>query len=268
MRRRLLRYGTADNGPLLRSNDAHNFAHRFANHIYGPDAVYSLIPKNACSTMRLSIAIDNGCIPDESGINWIHRNNGTFKPSLRELLQADYTFVVLRCPYARLASCFLDQFMRPGDSFSAYRDVMGPGRSAEGITFKSFCLSLADPKVRGADKHWQPQSDFLVYDEYDDYFSVETFSHDAPVIEKKTGMRIVDARPLTRHGLDALEVLPVTESSGDVPLMRHRLLRQMGAVHHPASLYDGEVREAVSRAYAADIALFDSLFPGRNLFDR
>lgn len=266
MRKRLLRYAMASNGPLFRDNEAHKRAHNSAYHIYNANAVYNLVPKNACTTMRLSIAIDNGCIPDQSGINWVHHNNGLFKPSLRELLQADYTFVILRCPYARLASCFLDQFMRPTDAVKTILSVSGGGQGADSITFKSFCRCLSDPGIRVANIHWQPQRDFMVYDTFDDYFSIETFKEDSKTILKKTGMEIVDARPLSRHGLDQVELLSASEQATDIPLSHHRVLRKAGKACHPASLYDDESRRLIANAYAEDIKLFDELFPGRDLF--
>ena len=79
--------------------------------IYKTGAIDTFIPKNACSTMRLSVAIANCCIADASGFEWIHNNNDTFRANLEDLIRATYTFVILRDPFVRLASCFLDKIV-------------------------------------------------------------------------------------------------------------------------------------------------------------
>jgi hypothetical protein len=61
-----------------------------------PAAIYSSIPKNACSTLRFSVALANGCVAEGADVNRIHENNETFKPTLAELVRANYAFVVLR----------------------------------------------------------------------------------------------------------------------------------------------------------------------------
>lgn len=272
MQKRLLRFGRASTGNLMRDNPRHNVAHVHAMHIYGANAVYSLIPKNACSTMRVSIAIDNGAIPDAGHIEWIHSNNDTFRPPLRDLLQADYTFVVLRCPFARLASCFIDKFTQHSAPLQKYREVIAKSprwnKPGEPISFKSFCLSLTDEAIRSIDIHWRPQGDFLVYDDYDDYFCVERFGEAVRVIEAKTAMKIVDARPLTQHGIDSIRLLPPGAPAGSVPLSVHRAMREKGEAFHPTSLFDDETIAAVRAAYADDLALFNARFPGSGLFER
>ena len=98
----LLRYGAAVHGSITRSNSQHMFSHTYALLIYDSNAIYSMIPKNGCTTMRLSIALANGAIADRSEWDWIHLNNDSFNPSFKELALASYRFTVLRCPYGRL----------------------------------------------------------------------------------------------------------------------------------------------------------------------
>ena len=61
--------------------------------------------------MRLSLAFYNGCVDDTADFGWIHSNNATFRADLASLAGASYTFVILRCPYARLASGYLDKIV-------------------------------------------------------------------------------------------------------------------------------------------------------------
>lgn len=92
----------------LNKNERYNFSGSHSLSIYPIDAVYTFIPKNACSTLRYSIAIANGFIENKSNIDWIHSNNKTFISTLQEIAQAKYTFTVLRCPFTRVASSYLD----------------------------------------------------------------------------------------------------------------------------------------------------------------
>ena len=95
----------------LASNQAHQFALRHAIRIFGSNAVYTLVPKNGCSTLRLSIALANGCIEEPSRVNWIHANNQSFPATTESAFLADYTFVVVRCPFERLYSAFMDKIV-------------------------------------------------------------------------------------------------------------------------------------------------------------
>ncbi len=105
---RLLKYAGSDYG-RLRDNRKHQVAAAHALKIYKSGSIYTFIPKNACSTMRLSLAIANCCIADASSFEWIHENNETFRANLEDMVCAAYTFVILRDPFARLASYFLDK---------------------------------------------------------------------------------------------------------------------------------------------------------------
>src|SRR5918999_530628 len=121
---RTLRYAGASTKPLAQ-NIQHAWAQQYALKVYRANAIYSFIPKNACSTMRLSLALANGCIKSAAEFNWIHHNNPTFRATLQDLAIADYTFVILRCPYARLASCFLDKFVGKYPVAWQFYDVTG-----------------------------------------------------------------------------------------------------------------------------------------------
>ena len=110
MKKRQLNY-TANSYVKLNKNMQHKLAQNHALRIYKSNSIYSFIPKNGCSTMRLSLALANGCISDPKDFEWIHNNSLTFSADLPSLLLADYTFVILRCPFARLASVYLDKIV-------------------------------------------------------------------------------------------------------------------------------------------------------------
>jgi hypothetical protein len=251
--RRLLRY-TRRNLQQLEANTAHQFAASYALSIYNCDAVYSFIPKNACSTMRYTIALANGAIAGPSDFNWIHANNPTFRASLRELVKAKYTFAILRDPYLRLGSCFLDKMVDQTAVAWQYHALTNYQIPPAMLTFRKF---VADVKanIKG-NEHWRPQLDFLVYRDYDDFFCLEAFSEAVATLRQKIGLVIRDARHLTKHGTDRFTPLDNAECFADTSAYEIAALKRAGRIPPIARLYDAELIAVVGRAYAADIAFY------------
>jgi hypothetical protein len=206
--------------------------------------------------MRLSLAIANCCIADVSDFNWIHQNNDTFKADLEDLIRASYTFVILRDPYARLASCFLDKIVSQAKSAHRLRELANQNLDLDEITFAGFVNMLEDAGVRGDNMHWRPQTEFLVYDCYDDYFAMEDFVHAMAAIQDRAGLEIMDARQLTAHGLDRYSLLPEDIDHSRTPAREIALLKRDGHCPHPRSLFTPPIIASVSHYYADDLQLY------------
>tara|TARA_R110000823_G_scaffold195624_4_gene326918 strand:+ start:4034 stop:4831 length:798 start_codon:yes stop_codon:yes gene_type:complete len=248
----------------LDSNQAHVFAQKHALNIYPADAVYTLIPKNGCSTLRTSIAIANGCIRDAADFNWIHQNNDTFSASLAELAKAKYTFTILRCPYSRLVSVYLDKIVNRNVVAWRYVDLHRRTIDIEDVSFEFFVRSLCRERIRNADIHWRPQTHFLVYEKYDDYFAFENFPQLAAALKSTIDLELVDARPLTEHGTGGYKALSRREPFRLAPF---ELLgaKNQGRLPTPKSMYNEELVACVKRAYKSDLALYKRLFGAGNL---
>lgn len=260
---RRLRY-SATSTETLEKNARHAYAARWALSLYDAGAVYSLIPKNGCSTLRLSLAVANGAIEGPEEINWIHHNNFTFTASLGELLTARYTFAILRCPFARLASCYLDKIVGRNFPFWKLDHLTGRERDPNDWTFRRFIEALADDEVREGDEHWRPQHDFLVYETYDDLFDLADFGTMKRTLAEKTDLTLIDARPYTRHGIDGLARI---EGSGpDTGPLDLLVMRAAGKVPEPRTLFDEEVIARVEELYADDLALVRRHFPQSVMF--
>jgi hypothetical protein len=245
----------------LSQNTAHQFAAQRALRIYRADAIYSYIPKNACSTMRLSLAIENGCITNEASYGWFHNNNNTFSSDLASLIKARYTFVILRCPFARLASAYLDKIVGnepDGVMFASMIGSFGVGS----VTFRDFVRAMKNPEIRDVNPHWRPQKDFLVYGQYDDYFCLEAFSDAARRIQDRTGMTIYDAREITGHGLGKFKLID-QGSHANLRAADISSLKGNNVCPSPRSLYNDELIEIVNKAFAEDIAIYERHF-GKN----
>ena len=261
---RLLRYSRKSYSSL-NANKQHSFAQRHALNIYQSDSIYSFIPKNACSTMRTSLAIANGCIKDSSDINWIHQNNDTFTANLSELAKAKYTFTILRCPFSRLLSVYLDKIVNRDIVAWRYIDLFKRTIDIEDITFEFFVKSMCKERIRNADIHWMPQANFLVYEEYDDYFAFEEFPRLTEELKNKIGLDLVDARPLTKHGTGGYRKLSRKEPFrlGPFELLG---FKNQGSLPAVKAMYSDELVACVKRAYKRDITLYKRKVGSENLF--
>ena len=171
MAKRTFKHSRSSNVALA-SNFTHQKALDHALQIFDSDALYTMIPKNACSTMRYSIALANGFIRHESGIDWIHQNNKSFAHSDRSGYRANFAFVIVRCPLSRICSAYMDKIVGGGIEAQVICETANfqPGKS--NLSFKNFLKII--PLGR-ANSHWVPQSFFLLFDNYDEYFCFERF---------------------------------------------------------------------------------------------
>ena len=248
----------------MRGNPAHIFAASWAMELYRQNAVYTLIPKNGCSSLRLTLAIENGCIDGPEQANWIHQNNETVRADLRSLATAAYTFVVLRCPFRRLSSAYLDKVVGREIGMwqlDANTDYKYP---TEQLTFRRFVELLHQPDALQADAHWRPQSDFLVYQDYDDWFQLEEMQHATTTIENKLALTVQDARGITRHGTDQYRML-ADRCYADVAPTEIFAMQQNGESPSHRALYDRGLVNLVSKIYANDINLYMAKFGGEKL---
>ncbi len=248
----------------LNNNQNHKFASQYALAIYESDTVYTFIPKNACSTMRLSLAIANKCIKDTQDYNWIHQNNNTFIAPLKDLIKAKYTFVILRDPFKRLASVYIDKIVdRTVEAWSLH-DKLDRKVRLEDMTFKKFVEIILKPGIFKSNIHWRPQVDFLIYEKYDDYFSLENFSEAIDTIEEKAQIKVFDGRNLTKHGLDQYQLIKEKKFT-DVSPVEIFNLKQKGYAPSYETLYDDELIELVKNRYKEDFDLYIEKFGNEDI---
>ena len=262
----------------LKKNEAHNFANNYAINIYRKKAIYTMIPKNLCSTLRYSIAISNGII-SKNNIKWIHFNNFTFNPSLKDIAEADYTFVVLRCPFRRLVSCFLDkivdkkmyrkEYLREKSSIfrkfpkKIQNKMFSIFDNPKDINFSNFVESLKDIKHNEYDIHWRPQIDFLLYDNYDDYFAFENFKDTKNILLRKIDLDIYDARNLTKHGNNMSE--PIEGDFQFTNCDEISILKKSNKMPIYECFYNDKIKNDVLSIYKNDFELYLQKFGQKNL---
>lgn len=248
----------------LRQNPQHNFAINHSMMLYEKNALYSFIPKNGCSTLRLSVAIENGCIEGIEQGHWIHANNGTFNATLGEAIKVDYSFVILRCPFRRLASVFLDKFVAKEIDAWNYRQALERKVELDDLSFRDFVLSLNKGFIFNSNIHWRKQVDFLIYQQYSDYFCLENFSQAIKALKETIGFEVHDARSLTNHGTDGFESLEDV-CYADTAAFDIAVMKRKGQCPSHAAMYDDELISMVKKLYKEDIELYSQKFGSSNL---
>lgn len=252
-----------DHGPLNK-NEAHQFAARRALCHYASGAIYTFIPKNACSTMRYTLALANRCIRGKEDFDWIHKNNQTFAATMSELATASSSFVLLRCPYRRLASCYLDRIVNNQIPEAQLAQALGGVKDAGQVTFRQFARAMVNPLARKVNNHWRDQGDFLIYETYTAYLRLEAFSEAVSEIKRLTGLDVVDARELTTHGLHRLTSVDDRKFC-DMPASEISTMMANGRAPTHAAMYDESVAADVADAFATDIGLYRRLFGATDL---
>ncbi len=245
----------------LAQNPLFQFAQRHALSIYPSNTIYSFIPKNGCTTLRASLATANGFINDiEKQINWIHNNSYTFSANLKELSCADYTFTILRCPYERLVSLFLDKFVdKTPVAWTFYRSSNNKFE-LDDISFSDFINYLNQhPALLNAEIHWRKQSDFLIYKNYDDYFDFSDFQQIQTTLKRKINLDLVDTRHITNHGREKYQIITDTNHS-KTSVITLKKLKQQGYLPALENMYTKELKQKVQRLYQADFSIRDQVF--------
>jgi len=227
--------------------------------IYNLDSVYTFIPKNACSTMRFSIAVQNGFLDENSDKDWIHENNNTFSASQEFAIRCKYAFVILRCPFRRIASAYLNKVV---DGITEF--IPEGNKAPLDVSFRVFLAIVANQNSYKPtmDSHWRPQVDFLLFENYDDYFCLEDFNYFQNVLLDK-GLKLFDTRTDLKHDTSSYEKLNGEYS--DTPSSEIKKMKDGGTMPSYESLFTDECKSIVRNIYANDIQLYTEKFEQKGL---
>ncbi len=255
---------TEGNNSSITGNPAFQFAQRHALNIYRSNAIYTFIPKNGCTTLRASLAVDNGFLEESqlsSQINWVHNNTYSYSSNIRELVTANYTFTILRCPYDRFASLFLDKFVdKTPIAWNFYRQSNNKFELDE-LTFTDLITHFKEnPNILNGDIHWRKQCDFLIYQNYDDYFDFSDFDTIKNTLSKKINLKLIDARKLTNHGREN-HTMPTDEI--DYSLMSVKEIHELktkGILPSTNQLLTSQNKSVLEQIYRSDLNLINLKF--------
>ena len=256
--RKLSLLRTKGNLSNLKSNQEHEFAIKHTLCHYKSNAVCTWIPKNGCSNLRYSVSKENGAISSIDEIEWIHRNNDCFNANTKESLKADYTFIILRNPFKRLLSFFLDKLCHPQEEQTegSYQHAQETFNFSENNSFLDFVNYIwENPNSIYNDEHTRPQCDFLLYRQYDDYFALEGIDVANLRIYEKTGIKIDDIRDnnsiFTSKGREYSQEITSTTQANKI-----KVSLENNKVPFVENMYSNEMLKKVSTLYLQDILLY------------
>jgi hypothetical protein len=225
--------------------------------------------------MRYSLAIANGLIDERADPKWLHKNinyaSDIFRASDKEIATSNYTFVILRCPYKRLTSAFLDKAVDLKKPFQIQCKAIDPSINssqemfdyASNLTFSKFVESLVSMSHEKLNQHFRPQIDFLVYEDYDKWFSVEDFSLAGSILKKDINLNSYDTREKIGHHISGFRSI-IGEYS-NVSIRELHEMKCSGVVPDAASLYNEETRQLVGNYFAEDLTLYVEKFGEKGL---
>src|SRR5690606_23931236 len=112
--------------------------------------------------------------------------------------------------------------------------------SIEQISFTEFLQFLATDDMISADEHWRPQADFLIYDDYDAYFSLENFADAVTTLQSRLHVTVVDSRHLITHGRGHLKEVDAGTDLSRVPMGEFARMRAEGLTPALRNLFSDE----------------------------
>ena len=229
--------------------------------------IYFPIPKSACTLFATFMAVTSDrCSdfdPERQGIHSYRLRNGPLSlTDFRVLKDPDFfRFTVVRDPFSRLVSAYMDKCVKPIRAGRAYATYERLGK----YSFSSIVEALSGMSDAAIEKHFRPQISFIrnvpldhvgVFDDLENTFRLfrERLGIDveqelsgkikAPKrtnYSKEAGREDVFFGELTANELAGLEALP------------------------PASrFYDERLRGLVASRYSEDIALYERALAARN----
>lgn len=236
----------------------------------------TLIPKNASSLIKAAFAWYDA-LPsafDEMVANAfsdVHvRFDGLLTvKNIYDLDAATKSLVVLRCPYRRAASAFLDKFVAAPEEAIVRGIVKTTGKNVADITFQDFVYALVMSPDYWLDTHFRSQSSYISLDDYDHYFCVEDHQPLSAFLDSEFGEAIAELKKAAPEGINR-EQLPRVPVDGAWKMTARdltELRRSNGVAPQYRSLYTDALISDLFKRYRDDIEMYISRTSGKLLFD-
>ena len=246
--------------PRLADTSTVRFAVAHALHIFETDSIYTFIPKNGCSAVRYSIARSNGFVQESDDLRWIHGNNSALVvKDVATLAKPRYSFVILRSPYSRLVSVFFDKFLNREQVATKFANKHLRHVQFDDITFQDFIYRISEINRRKLNHHWKPQVDFLLYRDYDRYFSLESFAEMKAILLRDIGFEVYDTGHLTKHHTSQHRRVVNHTTPWELSIRELRQIRPLG-LPQAASMFNKDLAARVAQTYRDDLELYCAKF--------
>lgn len=239
--------------------------------------IFCPIPKNACTLFKLMIVehSDSQKHFQESCEN-IHsytakEGTGFGLDQLEHLRDQEFfKFVILRNPFERLVSAYLDKFVKPLElepfAQAVVQDICQhlnqPLDFQRSITFRQFVDYLSNTEDGWMNEHWRPQYTFLANNliDFDLIGQFEQLEQTLEILEAKFNIQIT-RDPSEYHNKPEYRTFYQNfNHSREFHEMYPAQLRQLNGLPSAANLYTPELKERVEQRYKEDIVLYKHHF--------
>lgn len=256
---------------------AHRNISEFALFYDSLNVSYSYIPKNACTSLKLSLGVHDGTMDASASPHGLERAYIThsYAPHMRAR-----RFIVFREPFGRIVSAYLDKITRPVEDFawSVCADILRNQRgvraehvaeyiqSGETPSFAEFVRYLSVRSDEQLNEHWRSQCAFYTFDWYDGVFPLEALDDewkkskfsDVPLVTSRPHATTYGRKKALSNGELGTEE-PASELRGGV---LRRIMEEQHLVPAPELLLaDQGLLRLFCRRYGDDIAVYHALFP-------
>ena len=150
--------------------------------------IYFRIPKAANSTVMVNLLQEEFVGPSKVAKRAFARVSSLSKEEVLKLTDRFFLFTVVRNPYSRVASAYLDKIVRGKRSAKVRAKLSLP--EGAGISFTDFCRYLQSGGV-DEDPHWYRQIDLIPcgYDKLHFIGHLESLNSDLAYILREIGSR-------------------------------------------------------------------------------
>lgn len=238
--------------------------------------IYCKIMKNAC-TLFSRMLVENSNKNKEfasSGLSiheYLESDRSPFKLTEYDLgkLKEDnfFKFVVLRNPFERLVSGYIDKFVKPKAIFESFaepviREVQNhldlEHNISASITFNQFVHYLARTEDDRLDAHWRPQHTFLDHGlfKFDLIIQFENLTPGLLLLQEKFGFEI-KSQVVTNSHITKYGAFDGSQKFHDAA---PDILRSFDGYPSGSQLYTPELEAIVRRRFSRDIEIYEQTF--------
>ena len=238
--------------------------------------IYCAIPKNASSSLMKSIVALESNLKTEKVFNssrdtirkYVEINYAlstyTYQETEQIIGNNYFKFVVVRNPWARLVSTYLNLFVRLHEHGNLNDLVINSAEYLRGrkpinknsidINFEEFVRYVCEETDQYLDQHCIPQYLFLGGIKYDFIAHMENLTEDLNCIQNKLQMTLeLPKLNVTKYSASSIDI-------NDASTLRPNQLRQLKKRPNYQAFYTPKLKDMVYKRYEKDIVMFNYSF--------
>lgn len=169
-----------------------------------------------------------------------------------------YFFVVLRNPFERIVSAYLDKFVKKPPKYDPYLKSLGLRADAD-PSFRQFLSIVCNQKNKNYNNHWKPQSCFVQGIDFDGYYDLSRIEQLFLDIESLHGIRL---KRFDQYRFHHSKATTYNSQTGQVKYENAcaSSFRDSQAYAGPENLFTSDLVDVFMKKYSQDVQLYCNLF--------